>query len=120
MNKERASLWTKALRSDRFPQGGAELRNRGGYSALGVACEVYLECNPSLRPFFRFDTPTRTWYGYEHITLPYGVAKWYGLKTVSGKYDPMHGEQNSVAWDGYAEIPFHTTADNIDKHYSTM
>ncbi len=87
--KRRRKLWTEALRSGKYSQCEAALRNSVGYCCLGVACEVYIAQGNKLRVEEQLNyMEGLVYYKYdgEKEMLPKVVMNWFGLRRNDGHY----------------------------------
>jgi hypothetical protein len=77
MNSEIKERWIAALRSGRYNQTKHRLKDNHGHCCLGVLCEVYREHKPE----FTIDK--------NGVVLPWEVAEWAGLSSLTYKPDPQ-------------------------------
>ena len=83
-----AQKWVAALRSKEFVRGKHTLCCENKYCCLGVACELYLQENPTgleVTP----DIGDGKEYDGEPLVLPRIVKKWLNLQTSNGEFDKM-------------------------------
>lgn len=95
MNARVKELWTKALRSGKYPQDRGYLRTKQGYCCLGVLCDLAVIEGVIPQPQDTDpDDNEMGWYYYGTSALddvlPQEVAEWAGLK------NPGYPEDNPL------------------------
>lgn len=126
MKPEIKKRWVEALRSGKYPQAKAALRNKYGYCCLGVLCDLAIEegighwgekCGESdVYPFITDNASESEW-----EVLPISVQEWAGLEdrnpTTMTKDRPYKSVRplrlSALNDDG---VSFNKIADLISEH----
>lgn len=128
MNKEKAELWSSALRSGKFRQGKHVLEKEGRFCCLGVASFLAAEAGECTRVSNIFGS---TEYGSieygsarEYSVLPSEVHTWLGLvQEFSGDVHfpiDIAGKVSAVIMNDEESRDFNYIADMIDEHWESL
>lgn len=114
MNKEIATLWTKALRSKEFPQIKHQLESKKGFCILGVLSALALAegaCTYGTRGFGSFDG--------RKFSLSYFTQEWAGVKTGKAEF-VYNGKYTSLADLNDSGLTFVELAAIIDQDWDKL
>jgi hypothetical protein len=120
MHKDKAVLWTAALRSGEFEQGVRMLETADGRNCcLGVLCALAAESGVTIRTV----NPDGTvFYGNKRGILPDEVVIWAGMHSGDGYYFNQRREEECslVGHNDVDSYTFEQIADVIDARVSEL
>ena len=102
-----AKKWVAALRSGKYKQAKAAIRDGDHFCCLGVACDLYGKANKVKW------TGAEDFLGHSDV-LPDEVREWLGLTSDEGFYTARNGQSSTLAIRNDAGVKFDRIADIIE------
>lgn len=121
MKLEIAKLWASELRSGKYQQGTAYLKNGNTYCCLGVLCEI-----SNLSTFEHSSKLAAGEYLGNDTHLPIEVGEWSGMRNGGDFWEEV--KESGIALNGYVclskandtGVSFIEIADFIEANYQIL
>lgn len=114
MHKQIAEMWTSALRSGEYAQGGFVLLNKNQFCCLAVLCDIHSKqtgnswCDVE-------ESEEKTYLGESNF-LPREVMEWAGMNSICGEVSGT----NLAYLNDEKSFSFNSIADLIDENWESL